>query len=96
MQYKAFFEGSDIIFFDEPKNTRSNFWLNAVICENKAKQQEFLTATNDAGVMTRPIWELMNHLPMFKDCECGDLTNAEWFAERVVNIPSGVRIDCIK
>jgi hypothetical protein len=96
MRYKAFFEGSDITFFDEPNSTHSNFWLNAVICENKAKQQEFLTATNDACVMTRPIWELMNHLPMFKDCECGDLTNAEWFAERVVNIPSGVRIDCIK
>ena len=92
MQYKAFFNGSDITFFDEPKDTQSNFWLNAVVCENQARQQELLTATNDAGVMTRPIWELMNHLSIFKDCECGDLTNAEWFAERIVNIPSGVRL----
>ncbi len=42
--------------------------------------------------MTRPIWELMNRLPMFKDCQCGDLENAEWLADRVVNIPSSVII----
>lgn len=91
MQYKAFFHDSDILFFDEPEHAQSNFWLNAVLLENKEKQIDFLTRTNDAGVMTRPIWELMNHLPMFQHCECGDLTNAEWFTERVVNIPSGVR-----
>lgn len=96
MQYKAFFQDSDILFFDEPEYANSNFWLNAVLLENKEKQIDFLTKTNDDGVMTRPIWELMNHLPMFRHCECGDLTNAEWFAERVVNIPSGVRPDCIK
>ncbi len=91
MQYKAFFQDSNILFFDEPEHAQSNFWLNAVLLENKEKQIDFLTKTNDVGVMTRPIWELMNHLPMFEHCACDDLTNTEWFAERVVNIPSGVR-----
>jgi len=40
--------------------------------------------------MTRPIWTLMNKLPMFKEAQCGDLTNSEWLEERVVNIPSSV------
>jgi len=40
--------------------------------------------------MTRPIWTLMNKLPMFKEAQCGDLTNAEWLEERIVNIPSSV------
>jgi perosamine synthetase len=40
--------------------------------------------------MTRPIWTLMNKLPMFKEAERGNLTNAEWLEERVVNIPSSV------
>ena len=40
--------------------------------------------------MTRPIWVLMNKLPMFEEAQCGDLTNAEWLEERVVNIPSSV------
>ena len=50
---------------------------------------KFLEETNNAGIQTRPIWELMNRLKMFKTCQHGDLTNAEMFADRVVNIPSG-------
>jgi dTDP-4-amino-4,6-dideoxygalactose transaminase len=38
--------------------------------------------------MTRPAWELMNRLPMFKNAECDDLSNAEWIADRLVNLPS--------
>jgi aminotransferase in exopolysaccharide biosynthesis len=91
LKYKQFFFGTDIIFFDEPKNCRSNFWINAIILHDKKKQIEFLSETNNNGVMTRPTWELMNRLSMFADCQCGDLKNAEWFADRVVNIPSGVR-----
>lgn len=50
------------------------------------------TVTNDNGVMTRPIWELMNRLPMFEKCENDGLKNTIWFADRVVNIPSSVRL----
>ena len=40
--------------------------------------------------MTSPVWELMNRLSMFKDCQIGDLSNAQWLADRVVNIPNSV------
>lgn len=89
MAYKEFFAGSDIKFFDEPANCRSNFWLNAVVLPNKEAQIKFLEETNDNHVQTRPIWELMNRLEMFKSCQHGDLKTAEMFADRVVNIPSG-------
>ncbi|MGI0528396.1 LegC family aminotransferase [Treponema socranskii] len=89
MAYKEFFAGTEIKFFDEPKDCRSNFWLNAVLLPNKEAQLKFLEETNDAGVQTRPIWELMNRLEMFKSCQHGDLKTAEMFADRVVNIPSG-------
>ena len=91
MAYKEFFAGSDIKFFDEPANCKSNFWLNAVVLPNKESQIKFLEDTNDNHVQTRPIWELMNRLEMFKSCECDDLTNAIRFADTVVNIPSGYR-----
>jgi len=29
---------------------------------------------------------------MFASCQLGDLTNAYWLEDRVVNIPSGVRL----
>ena len=90
--YKEFFQNSDIIFVSELRNSKSNYWLNAIILKNKEQRDLFLEATNSKGVMTRPIWTLMNKLTMFKDIQCGDLTNAEWLEQRVVNIPSSVII----
>lgn len=90
--YEEFFKDiPDIDFFVEPKDTRSNYWLNAVILKDKDAQLNFLQYTNDNGVMTRPIWELMSRLPMFEHCENDGLKNTVWFADRVVNIPSSVR-----
>ena len=91
--YRDYFSRMDgIEFFVEPENTRSNYWLNAVLLPNREEQQAFLQYTNDNGVMTRPIWELMNRLPMFENCETDHLTNTRMFADRVVNIPSSVRL----
>lgn len=91
MEYFKHVDGVD--FFVEPENTHSNYWLSAVILNNKADQIEFLQQTNDSGVMTRPIWELMNRMPMFEKCESDSLQNTIWLADRVVNIPSSVRSD---
>ncbi len=84
-------EGID--FFTEPENGFSNYWLNVVILPDHNKQLEFLQETNDNGVMTRPIWELMNRLPMFENCQNDGLQNTIWYADRVVNIPSSVRLE---
>lgn len=92
-EYESFFKNiPDIEFFVDSPDTRSNYWLNAVILKDKEAQLDFLEQTNNNGVMTRPIWELMNRLPMFEDCENDGLKNTIWFADRVVNIPSSVRL----
>ena len=91
--YEEFFKDiPEIEFFTEPQDTRSNYWLNVIILKDKEAQLNFLEYTNDNGVMTRPIWELMNRLPMFENCENDGLKNTIWFADRVVNIPSSVRL----
>lgn len=91
--YADFFKDMpDITFFTEPEDCRSNYWLNVVMLKDKAAQQEFLEYTNDHGVMTRPVWELMNRLEMFKRCETDGLENTRWLADRIVNIPSSVRL----
>lgn len=82
----------DILFFTEPENCFSNYWLNAVILKDHETQQAFLQYTNDHGVMTRPIWELMSRLSMFEHCQHDELENTIFFADRVVNIPSSVRL----
>ncbi|WP_346316662.1 LegC family aminotransferase [Chitinophaga sp. YIM B06452] len=94
--YKSFFEKSDIVFFEEKEGTKANYWLNTLIFKDKAAQLDFLETSNAGKVMTRPIWRLMNKLPMYSHCMTGDLTNALWLEERVVNIPSSVRKNKLK
>ena len=89
---KFFLKKRNIIFLKNQKNSKSNYWLNLIIFENKKQRDQFLEETNSNGVMTRPIWTLMNKLPMFKDVQCGYLKNSEWLFERVVNIPSSPKI----
>lgn len=90
--YQCFFEGSDIQFFHEPANCHSNYWLNAVLLPDEKAKDNFLSYTNEHGIMTRPVWNLMNKLPMFANCETDDLVNTYWLEQRVVNIPSSVRL----
>ncbi len=89
-KYAAFFSTKGIHFITEPGNATSNYWLNAIILNSKEERDKFLTFTNSQRIMTRPIWQLMNRLPAFKDCRTDDLENALWLEERVVNIPSSV------
>ncbi len=87
-RYSLFCADHNLAFVTEPGYGRSNYWLNAIICDDQASRDELLKQTNDNGVMTRPVWKLMHHLPMFKGSLKGDLSQAEWLAERLVNLPS--------
>ena len=89
-KYKKFFSKLGVKFIDEPKNAKSNFWLNAIEFENKKQRDEFLEYSNSNKVMTRPIWTLMNKLPMYKDALQDELKNSKYLEEKIVNIPSGV------
>ena len=91
-KYQAFFKDTEFNFFKEPKNSKSNYWLNSIILKNKKNKDQFLEETNSNGIMTRPIWLLMNKLPMFKNAQSIDLKNSKWLFERVVNIPSSVTL----
>lgn len=86
--YRNFFKTTSLQFIDEPQDSKSNFWLNAVRCQNRSERDELLKQTNNAGVMTRPIWTLMHRLPMYSDCKRGQLPISEKLESTVVNVPS--------
>ena len=91
-KYKEFFKKSDIVFVTELENSKSNYWLNTIILKDGQQRDLLLDEANSKGVMVRPIWVLMNKLPIFKNAQNGNLTNSEWLEQRVVNIPSSVTI----
>lgn len=93
--YKEFFSinqslNQSILFVDERPNAQSNFWLNCILLNTKDERDALLKFSNEAAVMTRPAWTLMNELPMFTDCETDGLNNAKDVASRLVNLPSSV------
>lgn len=90
--YQHFFSTMDIKFMLEPSEAKSNYWLCAILLKDKTTRDEFLQFTNDHGVMTRPVWALMNKLVMFKEALHGNLDNAYQLVDSLVNIPSSVRI----
>ncbi len=90
--YSSFFKETEITLVEEVDNAVANYWLNAVLLKDAAERDSFLKYANDNGVMARPVWELMHRLPMFEKAACGPLPNSEWLADRIVNIPSSVRL----
>jgi len=93
LRYEEFFSKIDEIdFVKEPADAKSNYWLQAIILKDKIQRDEFLDITNSKGIMTRPVWKLMNELDMFKDSQCAELNNAKYLEQRIVNISSSVRL----
>lgn len=87
-KYSEFFNNSNYKFIDEPEKCRSNFWLNAILCEDKAARDVLLEEQNKEGIMCRPIWQLMHRLPLFKSCIRDGLVESEYIESRLVNLPS--------
>lgn len=88
LHYAEFFKDKACQFVTEPAYGRSNYWLNAIVCEDQLQGDLLLTELNKAGVMARPVWKLMHRLPMFAQAQCGDLSNAEWLEAHLINLPS--------
>lgn len=87
-QYQSFFNGSGYRFVEEPSYAQSNYWLNAIICPDVESRTQMLKETNACGVMTRPVWQLMHRLPMFRNALRGDLSISEWIEAHLINLPS--------
>jgi aminotransferase in exopolysaccharide biosynthesis len=90
----AFTRVPQVRLMTEPSGSRSNYWLQTLLLDESAAGQRdwILAATNDAGLMTRPLWTLMHLLEPYRDCPRMDLSAAESLARRIINIPSSSQL----
>ncbi|CAD6875079.1 LegC family aminotransferase [Methylomonas fluvii] len=89
-RYLDWAQASGAHFVEEPAGTHANYWLNALLLDDLTQRDTFLEFSNTRGVMTRPLWELMSDLPMYKHCQRDGLRQSRQLAERLVNVPSSV------
>jgi len=92
-EYKAFFAGSEYQFIEEPRDSVSNYWLNAVLCAGAKQRDELITQASALGDYLRPALELMHRLPMYRSCARSDLSISEQIREKLVCLPSGCVFD---
>lgn len=88
--YEEAFKDSNISFFKEPVSSKSNYWLNTILFEDKDLRDQALKYTNENLVMTRPPWKLMHKLSMYSECQKANLKTSEDLENRILNIPSSV------
>ncbi|WP_138753688.1 LegC family aminotransferase [Paenibacillus sinopodophylli] len=94
-RYKeSWLEVDGVQWFEEQNHVSSNYWLNAIVLDQSDEhlRNQILDATNEAGMMTRPIWTPMHRLHMYQNCPRMDLSVTEDLEMRVINIPSGVKL----
>lgn len=72
----------------ERPGTTSNYWLYALRCSSREQRDEILAVTNDQGISTRPVWELMYRLPSYRTTRHPSCPIAEALADTVLNLPS--------
>jgi perosamine synthetase len=91
LRYAAAFGAVEgVRFVNEPADTASNYWLNAILLDedSEAARDEVLEATHAAGLLTRPAWTPMHQLPMFAAAPRADLAVTETIHRRLINLPS--------
>ena len=90
-RYHAAFAGiKGVTLFNEPQNCQSNYWLQVLLLDENISENrnQILESTNKVGIMTRPVWVLLNELTPFRDLPSMDLSGARSLAGRIINIPS--------
>ena len=60
--------------------------------EAEALRLQVLETAHAEGLMLRPVWKLLNQLPMYSKLPRGDLRTAEDQASRLLNLPSSPQL----
>lgn len=87
---KEFKKYSEFILLDQPKNCKSNFWLNTIILKNNSIQvrNNIIKKLNQYGVQARPCWRLLHKLKQFSHYPRMNLSISEKLEKNIINIPS--------
>ena len=87
---KLFKNLNDLKLVREPKNCKSNYWLQTLIIKNKSKKvlEGIIKNLIRNKIFVRQGWELISNLEPFKTCPKMDLKSAKHIQSKIINLPS--------
>ncbi|EMF9334203.1 aminotransferase LegC [Campylobacter coli] len=92
--YKEFFTNHKACkFIDERKNSKSNFWLNALCFKDGNLRNTFLQECLENNIFARPVWKSLPSLKPFQTWQKDELLNTQKLEKCLVNLPSSVRLN---
>ena len=88
--YNAFNKIKGISLYKEPKNARSNYWLQTLILNKKNinLKNKILKESNKKLIYTRPVWKLISELRPYKKNQKMNLSGSQEIYNKIVSLPS--------
>ncbi len=83
-----------ISLFKEPKNAKSNYWLQTLILDKKNSKfkNRILKEFHKKKIFSRPTWQLISDLKPYRNNQKMDLSIARDIYKRSINIPSSQKL----
>lgn len=91
LEYKKFFKNNiNFKLIEEPKNSKSNHWLNTIFIfnSNLSLRNKIIRETNRKGIGIRPVWKLMHKIKHLSKYPKMNLNNSEKLEKGIINLPS--------
>lgn len=84
----------DFYILNEPKNSKSNFWLHTIVINNptQSKRDSLLLKLHKNKILARPIWKPLHTHNFLKKFPKMNLRNAKIIKNSIINIPSSYYI----
>ena len=79
---------------EQPKNCRSNYWLQTLIIKKSSRSllHYLLQNLNKNKIQCRPVWKLMHEINYLSKCPRSDLSNSKKIYNQIINIPSSPQL----
>ncbi len=90
-KFKSFInKNGEFTLLDQPKNCRSNFWLQTIVLKktSKVKKIKILNNFHKKKIHVRPVWKPLHKLKFLKTYPRMNLQNAEKLENKIINLPS--------
>lgn len=76
----------------EPEETRSNYWLQAVLLDDANSRDQILEVFHADGLKVRPAWRPLHMLEPYKKFQRTEMSGTEDIYARLFNLPSSPKL----
>jgi perosamine synthetase len=91
LKYKKIFRNNTYFkLMNEPKDTKSNHWLNTIYIfnSNLKLRDQIVSETNKKGISIRPVWKLMHKIKYLSKYPRMKIQNSLKLEKSLINLPS--------